>query len=528
MASLSVMSPEHSWKNLNEKVLGAAHYRLHPVLTSHIGAISKFIGVSNESLLIHGTGYVLYAMALSRHDKERLKQEMLWGSGNKIGAISKQTPSSLVLPKVYKYCSQCVCESTAKYGLPKWHIEHQLYGVTHCVKHKDRLDFLVAGEGGVNREYVMPKGGEPISISAGNEKALYLSSFITKLFHFCQRNEIQKDLTHYYRQRLDNRELLTQSGQLRFQRLSSELKAFWKPLFSDLTLSAPTSHRSEFQHIPTVPLDFCDFHFVPSLVHGRSNMHYLKHVMLMAYLAKDPEQFFHEKSETISKEALPQRNPKINNEHLIVDRLREGLSMRKISQIAGVSVSYIQQLAGRNNINVGKRTKFIDESIKRDVWRKAFQGTHRACIAEQNSISIKAVESIIQSHAGLSAWRHHLRRVDGIRSNRKTLLACMHARPEATRNQIKNSCSSYSYLFKHDKEWLYQHLPSRDTTKFYAITDWTQRDEFLAIKLKYMEISANSISEVDRYLGGHGWLIGNANKLPHTLLEAQNKLINTL
>jgi hypothetical protein len=512
MANLRMFSPCSSWKELNKEVLGSAHYRLHPVLSAHISKIANFVNLSPEKLLKQGTGYVLYALTMNPTDRESLKKTMLLGSGERVGPLSKQTPSSLVLPKVLKYCPACVSELTSKYGIAKWLTIHQLYGVTHCEVHRIKLHFIKAGEGGVNREYILPQQGQEVALTSGTEKALYLSNFISRLFLTCQKEELWGTLSTHYHRWLDSKELLTLSGNLRFKRLSDELLSFWRPLFCD-------------PYLRSLPMELCDFGYIPSLVHGRATMHYLKHVMLMAYLARDPNQFFYEKVENKFLQSSSTLKPKCYyTEQLILKQLNENLSMREVSKLSGKSMSYIRQLASRNNVIVETRTQFIDHQIQRGVWRKAFMGVHRHDIATNYTISVGAVESIIQSHAGLSQWRRHLRMVDDIRTHRKTLHNCILSNPTFTRNEIKKSCPSYMYLYRHDKEWLYQHLPNRDTAKFYAITDWSKRDEFLAIKLRYMQISANSISEVDRNLGGHCWLTHYAKKLPLTLIEAQKKL----
>ena len=283
MANLRMFSPCSSWKELNKEVLGSAHYRLHPVLSAHISKIANFVNLSPEKLLKQGTGYVLYALTMNPTDRESLKKTMLLGSGERVGPLSKQTPSSLVLPKVLKYCPACVSELTSKYGIAKWLTIHQLYGVTHCEVHRIKLHFIKAGEGGVNREYILPQQGQEVALTSGTEKALYLSNFISRLFLTCQKEELWGTLSTHYHRWLDSKELLTLSGNLRFKRLSDELLSFWRPLFCD-------------PYLRSLPMELCDFGYIPSLVHGRATMHYLKHVMLMAYLARDPNQFFYEKS----------------------------------------------------------------------------------------------------------------------------------------------------------------------------------------------------------------------------------------
>jgi len=61
--------------------------------------------------------------------------------------------------------------------------------------------------------------------------------------------------------------------------------------------------------------------------------------------------------------------------------------------------------------------------MQRTVWIKAYYGIHREVIANELGISIGAVEQIIQSHEGLSNWRHHLLMTRRMMVRQKKLLA---------------------------------------------------------------------------------------------------------
>ena len=214
-------------------------------------------------------------------------------------------------------------------------------------------------------------------------------------------------------------------------------------------------------------------------------------------------------------------------ENAVFRLLDNGSSLRDVSTNLGVSVGYVKQLALRNNYEIDRRRWKLTDEMERDVWRKAFVGWHRADIAKHHGISVGTVEQIIQSHQGLSNWRHHMIMAKRRAKNRNAMLNAIENNPQATRNELKRSFSCYMWLYKNDREWLYQNLPSPQTKKYYPSVDWAARDNFLAIKIKFLPGTFKSLSEVDRALGGHGWLLHDAKKLPASMKEAHLILVNS-
>ncbi|RYV01882.1 hypothetical protein SOPP22_12030 [Shewanella sp. OPT22] len=498
-----------SSKQTNLDIFGSAHIRLHPVLTNHISEIANHFNLNAKSLLYQATGYLLYAFTLESR-ASNLEKVLLSSRGQLITGCSRQAAASLPLKKQYKYCPICVDESFEKYGKMSWLIEHQLYGISHCVKHHRPLSYLIAGEGGVNRSYLLPETGIPLKVTK-SEKALHLSCFISNLFHFLQHNQINRKLSDFYNDWLEVKGFLTPNGNVRMQSLTNEMFIFWKNLFENIEI--------------LVPLELSNFKYVSDLVHGRYSSHYLKHVFLMSYLAKSPSEFFSiniSKANTTSEQIKKCISfPKAS----ILSELNRGISMRKISQQFDVSVSFVKQLALRHGLSISRRRKKLTEDIERDIWRKAFIGRHRTDIAKHHAISVGAVEQIIQSHQGLSQWRHHLIMAKRKELNRKALLYAVRITPEITRNELKRSFSCYMWLYKNDKEWLYRNLPTSQEKKYNASVNWAARDKFLAIKIKFLAGKFNSLSQLERSLDVSGCLIRHSVKLPLSMKEANLKIM---
>ena len=152
-------------------------------------------------------------------------------------------------------------------------------------------------------------------------------------------------------------------------------------------------------------------------------------------------------------------------------------------------------------------------------------GQHREVIAKTFNVSNGAVEQIIQSHRGLSGWRRHLRFVVRREQARKALLDFMDRHPEALRNEIKNQCSAYSWLYKRDKQWLYEQLPERMKGVLRGPMNWDVRDFAILLQMHELTGPYNSLSALDRALGGHNWLLKYREKLPRSLEYAYRHLL---
>lgn len=505
-----VGSTSRSWKETNKSIFGRTHVRLHPVLPNYIACIANHFNVDAQHLIRHSTGFPLYAFSLG-DTASALADHMLAQNGRSMSRVSRQAPFALPLEKHHKYCPHCVAHSFNDSGKMTWLIEHQLYGVSICPIHGCSLEYIDAGEGGVNRKYVLPEGGRPLH-TQNNEKALFLSRFVIALFKYLQVGQPAASLQSFYHSWLLSKDYLTARGNIRMKKLTRDLHLFWRPLFASHELS--------------VPLELSNFSYVAHIVHARHPVHYLKHVMLMAFLTPAPETFFSFQYETPTSQNTTIRKSKFTpiKQADILSELKTGSSLQQVSRKYGLSVGFLKQLALRNRVPVKRRRQSISEAMERKIWCKAFVGQHRADIASQFSVSVGAIEQIIQSHAGLSLWRKHLRHADAKRHHRNMLQSLINARPHATRNEIKQSTSSYMWLYKHDKEWLYEHLPAAQSAKYHPSLDWAARDKILVIKMVHMVKPAASLSAIDRQLGGHAWLTHHASKLPMTLKAAHQKI----
>lgn len=511
VAQINRYSVDTSGQQTNLRLFQNRYVRLHPVLPAHIEHIASSASLNPFHLLLNGTGYSLHAFALNqanaRHD---LMLSMLGPEGGNVIRAARQAAGKLSFGVYLKLCPSCLHQDEELHGNGYWHTIHQLYGVSVCPIHGEKLSVINAGEGAAGRKYLLPNTQMLQEQLTHNAIELRLSRFITQLHRYLNLRSPNESVRPRYQLALQALNLMTPKGNLRLTALIQELDHYWGELFK--TSDGP------------VPSKLSNFQFVSKLVHTDINVHYVKHVLLMAYLADTPEEFFCiEPSERTISQPIQKANQG-SNETEILALLNSGLSMRKVAALFNCSVGFIKQLAKRHGVRIGRRTKTVTEAIERSIWRKAFLGKHRKHIAEEHNISVGSVEQIIQSHKGLSKWRKHLRFVRKLRIKRDEISHFIKNHPKHTRQQIIDSCSAYLWLYRNDKDWLYEHIPPAQGLIHHPSIRWNELDAELSRRIHNEIEAAKSLTEIDRLLGNHGWLPKRKDKLPKTYLAASKTI----
>lgn len=93
--------------------------------------------------------------------------------------------------------------------------------------------------------------------------------------------------------------------------------------------------------------------------------------------------------------------------------------------------------------------------------------------------------------------------------------------PSAIRQDIKYLCyAAFYWLYKNERDWLNSTLPIATKPQSNPKVDWHRRDIELTEKLKLITAISDppiSLTELDKAVGGHGWLTRYRHKLPMTM-----------
>ncbi|WP_299179331.1 TnsD family Tn7-like transposition protein [uncultured Neptuniibacter sp.] len=349
----------------------------------------------------------------------------------------------------FKSCPSCMEEDKEEYGIPYWHCIHQLPGISCCPKHAVRL----IETNKCRNKLISPKEiyhSVPVSLNSAEYLYAVLATDCFASSHALEH----KQLYQTYLYLLEKKNLLTEAGRIREQALKKALSKYWGGLFS----------RQSFERLNPLGKES---RFPECLFHSESAHHHpMKHLLLIGFLSGSWSNFIGAFSQQPQLESQREYtltmaiDPLRDKKRVAHNALRKGKSLTSAAEESGLSVTTVRCLAESKDIDIAIRPKKIYEVERRAIIRKLMIGASTRSLAKKFRVSIGAIELILRSHPELIPLRHKIRFFNSVRKHRSTLTNTLAANPTYCRNEIKKAIpSSYTWLFKHDKKWLYGNLP---------------------------------------------------------------------
>ncbi|MGF1765413.1 TnsD family Tn7-like transposition protein [Aliivibrio kagoshimensis] len=143
-----------------------------------------------------------------------------------------------------------------------------------------------------------------------------------------------------------------------------------------------------------------------------------------------------------------------------LSRVKSGESLRSVASQYSTTVNTLKIKAQRVGIQVNTRPSKIFKSEERFIWRRLLVGEKTQKIATHLNVSVGAIEKVLNKHPKLKLLRKRIWYLSTFRRHKKQLAYYQQRHSNATRNHIKQGANaSYMWLYKHEKQWLYDHLP---------------------------------------------------------------------
>ncbi len=499
---------EHSTEQALELLLGDKRAAVHPYLTSNLHFLTQSADESSKTLLSSQTLRPLFSYYLPQY--RNVIEDVAASTNEVIRASQLSTFRGKDILSV-KYCPVCAKNDLHEYGVAYWHLNHQVPGVEACSTHRAWLVHQeLPGRSHVYCHFLPSPQKIPIHCTG---VATDFASFVSQRVHVLQTSNHKQThgvLSKSYQNQLGLSGFLTASGRVRRKSILQGLYELSESLFLSPTLLSVRSKS--------------DFSFVSTLLSGEHSQHPFKHLLF---------EFFLFRCRPIKEETgedLPLQLA-TNKEKQCCDLLTSGLSMAAASREIGKSRCYVKSVALKNNIPVNLKPKKVTLSLQASVVRLARKGFHRDVIAKLHDISVGSVDLIIATTSGLVEWRKQCKSESLRRRYRCQVVRFIDSAPDACRQEIKSANkAAYYWLYSHENEWLENMLPAASQVQHVDRVDWFKRDnELLEVLSELLLYSSNkrSRTELDRALGGHGWLTSKLNKMPKTkdLLKKHN-LIN--
>ncbi len=339
---------------------------------------------------------------------------------------------------VLRTCPACIKSDAKMVGRAWWHVQHQLPSCLVCLKHSEPL-LEVAVQ---RRALILPS---QINLQH-NEVLMNLDVQLTRLAHDVWRSRTSlpayQHITSRYRHRLVETGFASHIGAIRQDKLRHALRAYWATSAS-----------------PAVQQLLLDSSYPEALFRAkRAQFHPLKHLLLIGLLWGSWTGFCgHTPCECVTpKRASANVLSEGETDADILYLLQQGKSLRAVSKQCKRSVIYVKKLALQNNIPVKTRAKRIFGADIALIVGLLKDGVKTQQIAREVDCSVGAVEQVLSQHPGLVEKRDQKRFNAQCHKHQNCILKALVERPEYYRSDFQRECrASYSWLFKHDKEWLY-------------------------------------------------------------------------
>ncbi|MGP3783400.1 TnsD family transposase [Paenibacillus sp. 1A_MP2] len=498
---------------------------------SHFHALVQQMGnhYSVEKLLAKHTIYPFYAPFLSKQRQQEIMQDVQ-GDGKGLYTRLGMVSGGICKKDGLYYCSQCAQADIDKYGEPYIHREHQLQGINLCAHHDLQLKKYPDDFTEQSRIKFIRFEAKRMDFSILEEvKSLDNTDIQVKLAKMAYRllnidiNAIsRKDIFKRYRLLLREKNLITTANRIRQNELFDTFQARFPIGFLE-KYDSGLKQENEYNWLKVLTRN------------EERHVHPFRHLLFLYFLEKDVEKLLHvgDDAGSFGTGPWPCLNKAADHyKQLVIKNVTITRDFKSISPIGTFKCScgfiYARKGPDKSNEDIYRigRVKALG-----DTWKAKLKA-----LANGEGLSIRAKAEILgvdsktvkkySSMDGQNKKAKSKKTSPLLLRYREQLLKGIKQYPNESRTQIRGRFQrEYTYLYRHDKEWLFKQLPRiRTMGKPKAIVDWEARDlEYLSkVKELYKElIMLNkpvriTISIVGKRLGILSNLEKHLHRLPQT------------
>lgn len=498
---------------------------------SHFNSLAKQMGThySLESLLAKHTIYPFYAPFLSQEKQRQIMQDVQ-GDGKGLYTRLGMVAGGICKKDGLYYCPECAASDIEQHGEPYIHREHQLQGIDFCAHHElklkkypvdfskqSRIEFIRFDKKLMNLskiQEVEPK--EFVAIQIALAKMAY--QLLQVPIHQFSRGSINLK----YRALLRERNLITTSNRIRQKELYKAFQSkFPKGFLVKYESAIDVDNEYNWPKVITRNL--------------KRHAHPFRHLLMLYFLEQDVDSFLQGEADIgpFGSGPWPCLNKAANHYKAFVipevNVTRDFKSKAPIGMFE-CSCGFIYARKGPDRLSKDKyrigRVKAFGDVWKAKLHELEAKGTSSTrTLAKMLGVNSKTVKKYLSSEIKIEGLSEN-DIPSMLLTNRKQLLKGMQQYPSYLRTQIRQCFpKEYIYLYRHDKEWLFEQLPKiHEKKNNQAIVDWASRDREYCSEVKklYKELIVLdkpiriTISIVGKRLGILSNLEKHLDKLPQT------------
>tara|TARA_R110001583_G_scaffold89968_1_gene231501 strand:- start:1397 stop:3013 length:1617 start_codon:yes stop_codon:yes gene_type:complete len=489
-----------------EEIYGNPKKRVHPYLPGKIQRFADFFELPVEEAIRNKTMFPLLTFS-QPSDSNCILKAMRYRADDKVLLRTAIGHSRFKTFYGLNFCPVCVQKDIENIGFAYWHIKHQIPGIRACNEHGSLLVGVPMGDGYRDRSLFLPPF-EQCEHLAASATEIKFSEFSVHLLELCKTHQLSYQ--NIYRHLLEKRGLTSPNGgYVEISKVMSMLSEYW----ADITY---TDHLE-----PGVPFTLKGFNYIGRILRKKthSHAHPIKHILLACWLADgNIKNLIVEPFNSLAKVEKEHIPDAIDNEqvaNLIIELLKDGVSLNAIEEKTGKSRCYIQRVAGTNRIAHSSNSMAFSDDIKRKALIKALYGIHREIIAKQLGLSVGYVEQVICCEPKMSEWRKHMRIRSSVMAAYRELESIRIAHPNWCRTEIrKQAQSAYFILYYNDKSLIDKVMPKKIKPAA-PLKDWDIEDERILKNMKDLSnLPLRSLTEIGRLVNDRGYLRRKITQLP--------------
>lgn len=469
------------WKHTLDDVFGYRTVRASVFLPSGINAIIDRLPENTtltvEWLIQDHTMYPFYTAFLPPERTQKIYTAMKSRNGAGIYAQAGVMASNVPQNTFLKYCPQCFEEDLEHYGELYWHRQHQLPGELICAKHNVYLENSIITVQQNNKHAFIAASTENCNLGIERKvesdyQPLY-REFILKLNQWWLKSHVRRSYDYYskmYQQLLWNKGYANHNGTVKQNELQQALYNFYPGDF--LEKLHINNHSKWIEGITRK---------------HRKSFHPYYHTLLINFLNRDlntvikPTPLSYHPFGTPKWPCLNKYCSKFNKDVIEEITFRNCEETKKpigrfTCDLCGFS--YTRKGGDRTSEDRFSYSKIMDYGW---VWRKRLANLLNQGLSYRETARQLGVDptTVIKHAEKLNNIREKNDEKRLINSHRNNWIQAQKQYPSKSKTEIRKiEPAAFSYLYRHDQEWLNSHSPkNRANIPSSKRVNWKKRDQ---------------------------------------------------
>lgn len=367
-------------------------------------------------------------------------------------------------------CRDCILQDLDKIGWPIWRVHHQCPSTLVCTVHQRPLVQYWHPTSPVHqREWLVPDARPDsnrkelvVRSDKGMEVLLRLAELSANTLLLAPGTLAAPTTSMLYRRWARIHDGLTLEGSIRHDQIRSQLQ----PKFSLI--------QEAFSNLGPVACSLNLGNIISSVMRKNPKpAHPAKHLVLLATMFTGGQTLSEIVHDSSCDTTIPvSRYQSISNGHDL-DAAREGQratfstlvksgqGVRKAAIGAGISVTTGVQWARQLGVQFTSRAKVLKEDVVQRIRADICTGCNRREISARYEISITSINRLLSTDHDLRDEWLRARRETALTHHRRILNEAIECAPLSTPTELRKLAgSSWIWLYRHDKYWLKNTLPS--------------------------------------------------------------------